>query len=78
MNRTEHLQWCKDRALEYLDSKSPYFSIDDAMASMTSDLGKHDETRHHLDMTVPLMFQLRMAGKLNTAAEMRKFIEGFN
>lgn len=76
--RDEHLRWCKQRALEYLDAKSPYFSIDDAMASMTSDLGKHDETRHHVSMTVPLMFQLHAAGKLNTAAEMRKFIEGFN
>lgn len=77
MTREEHLKWCKDRALEYLEP-GQYFNIDDAMASMASDLGKHEETRHHVNMTVPLMFQLRMAGQLNTAAEMRKFIEGFN
>lgn len=77
MTRKEHLEWCKQRALEYLEP-GPYFSLDDAMASMASDLGKHDETRHHVEMTVPLMYQLRMTGKLNTATEMRKFIEGFN
>lgn len=45
MNRAEHLNWCKQRALEYLNP-GQFFSIDDAMASMASDLGKHDETRH--------------------------------
>jgi hypothetical protein len=77
MNRQEHLQWCKQRALEYLQP-GPYFSLDEAMASMASDLGKHDETRHHVSITIPLMFQLRMTGKLETAGEMQKFIEGFN
>lgn len=75
--RDEHLQWCKQRALEYLEP-GPYFSIDDAMASITSDLGKHGETQHHVQMTIPLMLQLRADGKLSTPAEMRKFIEGFN
>lgn len=75
--RAEHLAWCKQRALEYLEP-GPYFSLNDAMASMVSDLGKHEETAHHVTMTCPLMFQLKMAGKLETAAEMRKFIEGFN
>ena len=77
MTRQEHLNWCKQRALEYLQP-GPYFSLDDAMASMVSDLGKHDETRHHVEVTVPLMFQLRMGGQLNTPDEMRKFIQGFN
>lgn len=77
MTRQEHLDWCKQRALECLQP-GPYFSIDDAMASMASDLGKHDETRHHVTMTVPLMFQLRALGKLSTANETRKFIEEFN
>jgi len=77
MTRAEHLSWCKQRALEYLNP-GPYFSIDDAMASMASDLGKHDETRHHAIQTVPLMFQLRASGNLNTPEEMREFINGFN
>lgn len=75
--RAEHLRWCKQRALEYLQP-GQYFSLDEAMASMTSDLGKHDETRHHVEMTVPLMFQLRAAGQLNTPEAMRKFINDFN
>lgn len=75
--RQDHLNWCKQRALEYLEP-GQHFSLDDAMASMTSDLGKHDETRQHLDVTIPLMFSLRASGQLGTAAEMRKFIEGFN
>lgn len=77
MTRQEHLDWCKQRALEYCEP-GPYFSLDEAMASMASDLGKHEETRHHITYTVPLMFQLRAGGKLDTSEEMRKFIEGFN
>lgn len=77
MRRSEHLAWCKQRALEYLEP-GPYFSLDDAMASMASDLGKHTETAHHVAMTCPLMFQLRMSGKLDTPEQMRTFIEGFN
>lgn len=48
--REQHLAWCKQRALEYLEP-GQHFSIDNAIASMTSDLGKNDETRHHLTMT---------------------------
>lgn len=73
--REEHMRWCKERALEYL-KPGPYFSVDEAMASMLSDLGKHDETRNHV--AGELMLRMRMAGKLNTPSEMKKFIEGFN
>ncbi len=77
MTRQEHLDWCKTRALEYLQP-GPYFSIDEAMASMASDLGKHEETRRDHQMTIGLMMSLRASGKLNTSGEMRRFIEGFN
>jgi hypothetical protein len=40
MNRAKHLQWCKDRALAELDAGS----IQNAIASMMSDLRKHKET----------------------------------
>ena len=40
MNRSEHLQWCKDRALEYVNAGDNQ----QAMTSMISDLRKHDET----------------------------------
>ena len=77
MIRQEHMDWCKQRALEYRQL-GPYFSLDDAMASMASDVGKHEETRHHVSITIPLMFQLRLAAKLDTPVEMRKFTERFN
>jgi hypothetical protein len=39
--REEHLAFCKQRALEYLDAGD----VTNAIASMMSDLRKHDETR---------------------------------
>lgn len=77
MTRDEHLKWCKQRALEYLQP-GEYFSLDDAMASMASDLGKHDETRKDHQRTIGLMFQLRASGNLSTATLMRESINGFN
>lgn len=35
------MRWCKERALAYLDQGD----IQNAFASMTSDLGKHPETQ---------------------------------
>lgn len=75
--RAEHLKWCKQRALEYLQP-GEYFSLDEAMASMVSDLGKHEETRRDHQMTIGLMMQLRAGGHLATADKMREFINGFN
>ena len=74
MNRQEHLQWCKDRALEYVDAGD----LEQALASLTSDLGKHPETQHHVRDTCPLGMQLLMAGHLSTPQEMREWITGFN
>jgi hypothetical protein len=72
MNRSEHLQWSKDRAIELLDEGD----ITQAFTSMMSDLGKHDETAGH--PAIILGMQLNMGGMLSTDREMRKFIEGFN
>lgn len=72
MARAEHLQWCKDRAMEYVNSGD----LQQAFASMCSDLNKHDETKDHAGCRLGIM--MLMSGKLNTAGEMRKFIEGFN
>ncbi len=68
MNRQEHLKWCKQRALEYVDRNE----LTQAYASFISNLGKHDETCDHpaIKMGVGLM----MVGNLNTPDEMRKFI----
>ena len=69
--RAEHLQWCKDRALEYVDSDPQ-----SAFTSMASDLGKHPETAGHIGIEMGMMQML--AGMLNTPEQMRHFIEGFN
>lgn len=72
MNREEHLDWCKARALEYADSGE----LTEAFSSMVSDLRKHPETENH--GAIALMFAQLMAGFLDTPENMRKFIEGFN
>ena len=41
MTRDEHLAWVRERALEYLEAGDPHSAI----ASVISDLGKHEETR---------------------------------
>ncbi len=71
MERQEHLQWCKDRALEYLDRGD----LVNAIASMLSDLSKHDETRG----IGKKLGQLGMLYVMNhDSAGARRFIEGFN
>lgn len=70
--RDEHLAWCKRRALEYVDVGD----LAQAFASMGSDLEKHPETARHSGIQLGMM--LLMGGRLDTAAQMRKFIEGFN
>lgn len=73
MNRKEHLQWCKDRALEILDRTG---DVGEAFASFGSDMNKHDETRDHSAMGLGVM--LLMGGHNQGIEEMRNFIEGFN
>ena len=70
--RQEHLAWCKKRALEYCDQGD----VNNAWASMASDLDKHPETAGHSAIQIGMM--LLMNGNLSTPDEMRKFIEGFN
>jgi hypothetical protein len=69
--REEHLAWCKDRALEYVNAGD----ITNAVASMGSDLNKHPETRDHSGIMLGLM--LRMSGNLSDPQEARQWIEGF-
>lgn len=70
--RAQHLEWCKKRALAYCDAGD----INQAFASMGSDLGKHLETANHPGVQLGLMQM--MSGLIKTPEEMRKFIEGFN
>ena len=73
MNRGEHLQWCKDRAIEILDRTG---DTGEAYASFCSDMNKHDKTREHSAITLGVM--LMLGGHNNTVHEMKKFINGFN
>lgn len=72
MTRSEHLEWCKKRALEYIDSGN----ISDAYSSMVSDLRKHPETVDH--NAIGLGMQLLISGNLSSITKMREFILGFN
>jgi len=74
MNTTydEHLAWCKQRALEYVERGD----LSQAYASMASDMGKHPETEGHAAISLGMM--LMIGGHLDTKEKMRKFIEGFN
>jgi hypothetical protein len=69
MPRDEHLAWCKRRALEYLDAGD----LQNAAASMGSDLGKHPE----LGANDHLMMLGMMCAMQHDAAGMRRWIEGF-
>ena len=72
MNRAEHIDWCKKRALEYLDNDD----LVNAYASMVSDLKKHPETENH--PAIQLGIRMLFADHLGTSEQMRQFIEGFH
>ncbi len=72
MNRGEHLEWSKERALAYIDKGD----LKQAYASIVSDLSKHKDTEGHIAIELGMM--LMVAGNLDTTEEMRNFIEGFN
>lgn len=72
ITRVEHLNWCKERALEYAnrgDAKN-------AVASMGSDLNKHPETQNHPGTTLGV--GLLMLGEFNDRGKLIRWIEGFN
>jgi len=70
--RAEHLEWCKQRALEYCDRGDPR----GALTSMFSDLDKHPETKDHPGAQIGVMRM--MMGDLGEPSEARRFIEGFH
>jgi hypothetical protein len=72
MTRQQHLEWCKKRAHEYLARGD----VENAIASMLSDLNKHDETK--LPSGSPLNMLGMMAAMNNDRSEAARFIDGFN
>jgi hypothetical protein len=71
MTRAEHLQWCKDRALEYVEAGL----LDQAMASFCSDWRKHDDMGSMPTVLIQLGTMYAMSGN---AEDMRRWITGFN
>ena len=71
MDRQEHLEWCKERALEYLNQGDAV----NAITSMLSDLNKHEETRGAGGAMAPLGM---LYATQNDHDGARRFIEGFN
>jgi len=70
MTRAEHMAWCKARALAYLPA-----SPQEAVTSMLSDLGKHDETKNVAQGPI---FMIGMhAAMSDSPDDARRFIEGF-
>lgn len=65
------MAWCKGRALAYLPADPK-----EAIASMLSDLNKHDETRGMLNGPLGMIGLMEAAH--GTADSVRRFIEGFN
>lgn len=72
MDRQEHLDWCKRRALAHCDAGN----LTMAFASFASDLSKHPMTENQPAIQLGLM--LMLGGHLNTAQKMRDFITGTN
>jgi hypothetical protein len=71
-SRTDHVEWCKKRAREYLDRGD----VANAVGSMMSDMRKHPETA---DVVIgPLGMLGLMAVQSGSIEEARRYIEGFN
>ena len=70
--RDEHLEWCKQQALEYVDRGD----FNEALASMLSDLGKHPDTAKHAGIALGVM--MASAGLLGSRREIERFIKGFH
>ncbi len=69
--RHEHLEWCKQRALEYVDAGD----LAGALGSFNSDMAKHPETANHIALGMGMM--LVMGGHLSTKNQMSKYINDF-
>jgi hypothetical protein len=69
--REQHLADCKRAALEYLDTGD----VTNAIASMMSDMRKHDETRVLNEFIVDMGLAIVVRGDPHEA---RRWIEGFH
>lgn len=72
ISRKEHLEWCKQRAREYLERRD----YQGAIGSMLSDLGKHPKTVSSQKAGGIVMLATMMSGP--TYESTKRFIERFN
>lgn len=71
--RSEHLEWCKNRAYRYWREGK----LEDAVVSMYSDLQKHPGTRHGIAGTAYLLVLGGMYANDGDSDAVRRWIEGF-
>lgn len=69
--REKHLEWCKQRAAEYIKSGD----MTNALASFMSDMQKNDETNRH--PVLPLFATMFFEGHFKTPEQLGKYIEDF-
>jgi len=75
MTRKGHLDWCKKRALEYVDARD----LMQAVTSMLSDVQKHPETAFsETGVGGFLALNGMMLARDKDVAGVRHWIEGFN
>lgn len=73
MNREEHMQWCKQRAMAYVEVGD----LNSAVASMLSDLTKHPETEA-VGKGIGAQLGLMELMRGPTRESITRFIRGFN
>ncbi len=72
MTAAEHLAWCKEQALEFLDRGE----CGQAVLLFVAEMDKHPETRLHKFLSP--FFNSWLDGFLPRASQIRDHIEGFN
>lgn len=72
--RAEHLQFCKDRAMEYVNAGD----LLNAVTSMMSDLGKHPETESTGKSLAMLGLMAAQQAQSGDRAGVIRYIQGFN
>lgn len=70
MNRAEHLQWAKTRAIQEAQASNAANAIN----SLSSDFAKHPELKRH--NAIELAHRLMLSGRISTAQEAIDFING--
>jgi hypothetical protein len=71
--REEHLEWCKQRAREYLDRGD----LANAVASMGSDMDSHPETRMAGEKMGTLIYVAMFRITEGDVQGVREWVEGF-